>query len=356
MGAGASRALAAGPKGIEKGVKWLGSELNAIHNTWTVEGLRGKVPGDFKSLISFASSNDVAKWKLECDSDVGGKSAATVSYNAKENALVLEGNLNTECTTWKMKKSGYAAIISPHWDPPKAIDEYNAIELVVRSDGRPYFFSMKPDTFFMDDIYQTPFATPKNEWTRVIIPYDRFYLTQRNLVDESFPEMDEADSRRIVYFGIMMAQRKDGPFKLELKRARAIIIDDDEEETETVAHNNIKRRKDDMLQALEKDLTSKPWTIFGRSANRVRYYLREFILDHDERLNQFLSQSGPYAKGAKIDPGVTFVGRWADASEEARPHLLKVGGAGTLIEYEFERKEELPDTASPSTQKKDEST
>ena len=42
-----------------------------------------------------------------------GKSAATVSYNAKENALVLEGNLNTECTTWKMKKSGYAAIISP---------------------------------------------------------------------------------------------------------------------------------------------------------------------------------------------------------------------------------------------------
>eukprot|EP01104_Vermistella_antarctica_P008779 TRINITY_DN2224_c0_g1_i2.p1 TRINITY_DN2224_c0_g1~~TRINITY_DN2224_c0_g1_i2.p1 ORF type:complete len:292 (+),score=42.79 TRINITY_DN2224_c0_g1_i2:184-1059(+) len=232
MGAGASRALAAGPKGIEKGVKWLGSELNAIHNTWTVEGLRGKVPGDFKSLISFASSNDVAKWKLECDSDVGGKSAATVSYNAKENALVLEGNLNTECTTWKMKKSGYAAIISPHWDPPKAIDEYNAIELVVRSDGRPYFFSMKPDTFFMDDIYQTPFATPKNEWTRVIIPYDRFYLTQRNLVDESFPEMDEADSRRIVYFGIMMAQRKDGPFKLELKRARAIIIDDDEEETE----------------------------------------------------------------------------------------------------------------------------
>lgn len=66
-------------------------------------------------------------------------------------------------------------------------------------------------------MYQAIIPVPKDEevdqWREVILPYSEFYLTFKGYVEE--PKVP-LDGRNIKHVGFMMAERKPGPFKLEI--------------------------------------------------------------------------------------------------------------------------------------------
>lgn len=52
------------------------------------------------------------------------------------------------------------------------------------------------------------------QWRDVIIPFDQFHLTYRGYLEEPCLPFDGRDLKHV---GIMMAERKPGPFKIEVE-------------------------------------------------------------------------------------------------------------------------------------------
>lgn len=63
-------------------------------------------------------------------------------------------------------------------------------------------------------IIPIPQESEVGQWRNVVIPFDSFYLTYRGYLEE--PRMP-FDGRNIKHFGFMMAERQDGPFKIEIE-------------------------------------------------------------------------------------------------------------------------------------------
>jgi len=73
-----------------------------------------------------------------------------------------------------------------------------------------------------EDLYQGLIPVPSDEevgvWREVIIPFETFHLTFRGyLEDPNVP----FDGRDIKHIGFMMAERKPGPFHLEVESVSA---------------------------------------------------------------------------------------------------------------------------------------
>jgi len=75
-----------------------------------------------------------------------------------------------------------------------------------------------------DDLYQAIIpAVDSEQWTRVIIPFSEFILTFRGYAEE---DQIPLDPTRILHIAILMAERRDGPFQLNVDWVRAVRIED----------------------------------------------------------------------------------------------------------------------------------
>ena len=62
-------------------------------------------------------------------------------------------------------------------------------------------------------IIPVPSDDQVNEWREVVIPFDQFHLTFRGYLEEPCVPFDGRDVKHI---GFMMAERKSGPFRMEV--------------------------------------------------------------------------------------------------------------------------------------------
>ncbi len=59
------------------------------------------------------------------------------------------------------------------------------------------------------------------EWSKIVIPFGSFIATHRGFVEGQV----EMDSRSVETVGVLMAQRRPGPFRIALKSISAINRD-----------------------------------------------------------------------------------------------------------------------------------
>lgn len=204
---------------------------------------------------------------------------------------VFEGTLDTRTNPQleNMRKSGYAAIKSPEFEPLLDLGGYTGLELRVRSDERIYVAQLKNARLSEDDLFQTvlpvqsnkaefPLNTAsvskaiayeqedyKNElrnkakqlrgeivtrneqgtdsstasegqmsaWRQIYVPFDSFVLTWRGYIEmtqlvarvtqQSSRKGETAvDPERIASLGLLMAERRSGPFRVEIEWIRAV--------------------------------------------------------------------------------------------------------------------------------------
>ena len=118
---------------------------------------------------------------------------------------------------------GFASVrasVSPL--PTKDID---AIELVVRGDGRRYKLNLRIDHGFDGINYQAAFAPPAGIWTRQELALADFQPTWRGRMVPDAPALRGA---RIEQVGLMIADRQFGGFELAIRRIRALCEGDEE--------------------------------------------------------------------------------------------------------------------------------
>lgn len=172
-----------------------------------------------QTLFKFDCVENVEMFRLLTDADMGGKSTAVWKYDTELNCGVFEGVLDLTPPAGA-NNSGFAALVSSSkragpWD----LEEFNGVKLNVRTDGRMYVTNLKASSVIEGDLWQAyTMGSNPGKWEDIVIPFNKFVLTQRGFVEGQLV----LDARNVESIGILMAQRRAGPFRLELRSISAV--------------------------------------------------------------------------------------------------------------------------------------
>ncbi|NWS56401.1 CIA30 protein, partial [Chunga burmeisteri] len=175
-------------------------------------------------LWEFRSQEDLNKWVISSDVEIGGKSEVYLKLGRNNQAALLYGTLNTELPRdGETKYSGYCSMRAK---PPvgsfarkKYYDwsNFNSLYLRVRGDGRPWMVNIYTDPYFShqkDDLYNYfMFTRGGPYWEEIKIPFSKFFLSSRGRVqDNQHPIWLD----KICTLGFTIGDKVDGPFQLEI--------------------------------------------------------------------------------------------------------------------------------------------
>lgn len=219
-------------------------------------------------------------WRLSDDGVIGGHSSGSAMFldplsqhssdssdfkdddNNDKAIPFIRWNGNIDTTIGKnsrVKRSGFCAIRSPDCSlPPFSYgvpfrENYNALEIRCRTDGRFYTVNLKVSTYMEDDLYQgfisvkpedvpssssvesnvgsncddglfAGSSTNRSDWITVIMPFRDFILTSGGREREQQRDLDGAITFQ--HLGFTLMDETNGPFQFDIGRIRAVNYDD----------------------------------------------------------------------------------------------------------------------------------
>jgi monofunctional biosynthetic peptidoglycan transglycosylase len=162
------------------------------------------VAADKDQLLFDFSGPDAAKaWVNVNDGVMGGVSDGRFKITDNK-TMEFFGTLSLE------NNGGFASVRSR----PKEINLKggDSIAIRVRGDGREYTFNLYVPRDSGRYSFRQTFKTKKNEWIEVSFTVDKFVATWRGRV---FPDQ-KLDPGKVNSVGFLLADKKAGPFKLEV--------------------------------------------------------------------------------------------------------------------------------------------
>jgi len=163
--------------------------------------------GGVRVVFDFAQTS-YPPWQPVGDRVMGGRSASRAEL--ADGALLFSGELSLA------QGGGFASIRSPADD--FGLDGCTGLSLWVRGDGRCYKLGLRLDASFDGIVYQAPFV-PGGDWGEVLLPFAAFTPAYHG---RHLPGAAPLDPGRIRRFGLLIADRQDGPFRLEIARISAL--------------------------------------------------------------------------------------------------------------------------------------
>jgi NADH dehydrogenase [ubiquinone] 1 alpha subcomplex assembly factor 1 len=168
---------------------------------------KGK-PGAWRgqSLTEFTSEeNKQLKWQIVNDGVMGGLSKGAISYPSSD-TVKFSGNLS-------LKNNGGFSMMRTG---PVKYDLSNELGLLLRvkGDGRSYEARMESDARFLrwKVSFAGSFDTVDGQWQEVKIPFESFKGGFRG---KDLPKA-VLDPSQIASLGILLADKQEGPFQLEI--------------------------------------------------------------------------------------------------------------------------------------------
>lgn len=147
-------------------------------------------------------------WQPVGDRVMGGRSASRGELAG--GALVFSGELSLA------QGGGFASIRSPAAD--FGLDGYAGLSLRARGDGRRYKLGLRLDASFDGIVYQAPFV-PGDKWGDILLPFTAFVPAYHGQPLSGAAPLAPGRIRR---FGLLIADRQEGPFRLEIARITAL--------------------------------------------------------------------------------------------------------------------------------------
>ena len=155
-------------------------------------------------LFDFDTGTERQPWTAVNDTVMGGRSDGAFR-TSEEGILEFYGNLSLA------NRGGFASIRSR----TARLDLGDSDELVirVRGDGRTYFLSLYVPTNRTAYSYRAKFDTQAGDWQEIRMPLSSFEATWFGRKQPTAPVIDSNDIRSL---GFTLADKKAGPFKLEV--------------------------------------------------------------------------------------------------------------------------------------------
>ncbi|NXX91361.1 CIA30 protein, partial [Centropus bengalensis] len=218
---------------FKKSFEVLKTQLNLLKEE-TKDHLRGPEGRPFKQYLleqtrvlwEFRSQEDLNKWVISSDVEIGGKSEVYLKLGRNNQAALLYGTLNTEAPRdGETKYSGYCSMrakpLVGSFARKKYYDwsSFNSLYLRVRGDGRPWMVNIYTDPYFShqkDDLYNYfMFTRGGPYWEEIKIPFSKFFLSSRGRVQDSQHPI-WLDKASFLTLGFTIGDKVDGPFQLEI--------------------------------------------------------------------------------------------------------------------------------------------
>ena len=165
-------------------------------------------------LFDFKSPDAAKTWRTVNDGVMGGVSEGNARIT-KEKKLEFFGNLSLE------NNGGFASVRSR---PGKLdLSECDALVFKVRGDGRTYYANAHIPTRRVAFSYRAEFSTQKDKWQEIRIPLKDFHATS---FGRRVPDAAPLDASSVQSLGFLLADKKPGPFKLEVAWIKGILKQD----------------------------------------------------------------------------------------------------------------------------------
>jgi NADH dehydrogenase [ubiquinone] 1 alpha subcomplex assembly factor 1 len=153
------------------------------------------------TLFEFQSQEK--PWPNVDDVVMGGVSSSRMRI--EDSTAIFEGKLSLE------NNGGFASVRSN--SVIQDLTGFNAVRLRVRGDGKRYQFRIRSSQSFDGASYQMTFETEKGIWKEVELSFSDFVAAFRGRV---LPDEPPIDASRISAFGFLIADKQEGPFRLEI--------------------------------------------------------------------------------------------------------------------------------------------
>ena len=165
-----------------------------------------------RSLTEFeGSQNEKLRWQVVNDGVMGGRSKGQVSIT-DSGTLRFQGDLSLE------NNGGFSSLRTNNLKLD--LSDSSGLIMRVKGDGRSYQVRLGSDARYrgMEVSFMAEFPTKKGTWQEVRVPFSELTGTfrGRTLKDEVF---NPSKVRRL---GLLLADKKTGPFSLEVDWIRAI--------------------------------------------------------------------------------------------------------------------------------------
>ncbi len=157
-------------------------------------------------LFDFSRSEEIRHWQPVDDLVMGGRSASRAE-TTDDGAMAFAGRVSFE------NGGGFASIRSQAGN--FAIENATGLQLTLRGDGKRYKISVRCDRAFDGVTYQAPLVTTGEARQRVRIPWSDLRPSYHSRLLSDLPPLDPARIRR---FGLLIADRQEGPFRLDIYR------------------------------------------------------------------------------------------------------------------------------------------
>jgi len=162
-----------------------------------------------KLLTDFSDASVAKQWVSVNDNVMGGISDGGFRIS-EDNTLVFSGNLSLE------NRGGFTSIRTRPKDLD--LDGYDTIALRLKGDGRIYYMNLMNSSRSAAASYRAPIKTKKDNWQEVRISLKDFvYTSYGRIVTRAAP----LKAKDVQSLGITLADKKAGPFRLELSWIRA---------------------------------------------------------------------------------------------------------------------------------------
>jgi monofunctional biosynthetic peptidoglycan transglycosylase len=162
-----------------------------------------------RMLFDFARPDAAAAWQPVNDGVMGGVSEGRFRIT-EQGTMEFSGTLSLE------NNGGFASVRSRRTDLGLKPDDTLLIRL--RGDGREYLLNLYVPTLRMASSYRAAIPTKAGEWTEVRIPLKDCYATS---FGNKLPNAGPVDAARVNSIGFMLADKKAGPFRLEVAWVKA---------------------------------------------------------------------------------------------------------------------------------------
>ena len=160
-------------------------------------------------VFDFDTPKDAQQWRPVNDGVMGGRSEGAFRVS-RDGILEFYGNLSLE------NRGGFASVRSrtTELESPQA----EALLIRVRGDGRSYYCNLYVPSNRIAYSYLAKIDTEAVRWQEVRLPLSAFRATWFGRTLSDAPEIDAENIRSL---GFMIADKKAGPFKLEVDWIRA---------------------------------------------------------------------------------------------------------------------------------------
>ena len=157
-----------------------------------------------KLLFAFSEAEAGTQWRTVNDAVMGGRSDGRFRI-AENSTMEFFGVLSLE------NNGGFASVRSRA--TKLGLQEGDSLTARIRGDGRRYTLNLYVPSFRVAFSYRIEFQTKQDEWIEVRVPLTKFVATSFGRI---LKNAGSVDPQRVNSIGFLLADKKSGPFKLEV--------------------------------------------------------------------------------------------------------------------------------------------